>query len=53
MNNYPNPPCRKGEPRRGGWSGGPPPESNLKLMWWLLALGLIAVAISLAVIRSR
>ena len=39
--------------RRGGWSGGTPPEYSHKLMWWCLALGISAVATACYVILSR
>ena len=43
---------KKEKPRRGGWSGGPVPEPDNKYVWWCLALGFTAVAISLYVISN-
>ena len=38
------------KPRRGGWSGGPVQEVSYRWLWWCLALGVTAVAISTYVI---
>ncbi len=43
---------KKDPPRRGGWSGGPAPKASYRLLWWCLALGVTAVAISIIVILN-
>lgn len=43
------PTMKKDRPRRGGYST-PVPKADYRLLWWCLAIGLTAVAISITVI---